>query len=183
MIPAYLLCGTTFPHPPLYRSCPGSGEPRFAGLERFFSREPVFLIPLAETVRSGSQEIRLAGGVAFRFRRNHFSSFLLGGTGAQESQKIRLAGGLNFFSREPLSLILSGRDGRSGPVDRRRREHRVFFKGNHFSLFPLFAGNAIDRTPTISGRTPSSSSRQGDSEILAVRKTGAWVLRLLPPTS
>ena len=175
--------GTTFPHPPRYRSGPGSGKPRFAGIGALFFLGNQFssFLWLRRVVREARRSAS-PGTVAFCFRRNHFSSFLLGRTGGQESQKIRLAGRLNFFSREPLSLIPSGRDGCSGPVDRRRREHRAVLRGEPLSLISCVSRDAIDSTPTISGGTPSSSWLQGGSEILAVRKTSASVLRLFPPT-
>jgi hypothetical protein len=58
----------------------------------------------------------------------------------------------------------------------------TFFQGNHFSSFPLFHGRRWPHQ-TFSSSSSSSSSPQRDSGILAVRKTGASVLRLLPPTS
>jgi hypothetical protein len=60
----------------------------------------------------------------------------------------------------------------------------VAFFSRGADVFILFASrDAIDRTPTIFRGTLPSCLRQGDSEILAIRKTDAWVLRLLPPTS
>jgi hypothetical protein len=87
------------------------------------------------------------------FQGNRFSSFLQAGTAALEAKR-------------------SGSPGCSA----------LFFQGNHFSSFPLFHGRRWPHQ-TFSSSSSSSSSPQRDSGILAVRKTGAPVLRLLPPTS
>jgi hypothetical protein len=89
----------------------------------------------------------------------------------------------HFFSREPLSLIPSGWDRSPGSQEiGLAGMHCTFFQGNHFSSFPLFHGRRWPHQ-TFSSSSSSSSSPQRDSGILAVRKTGASVLRLLPPTS
>jgi hypothetical protein len=148
------LDGTTFPH-----SFPARPAPREPGDQArrdalyFFSREPVFLIPSGSDRSPGSQEIGLAGMHCTFFRGNQFSSFLPAGTASPGSQEIGFAG-----------------------------VQCTFFKGNHFSSFPLFHGRRWPHQ-TFSSSSSSSSSPQRDSGILAVRKTGASVLRLVPPTS
>jgi hypothetical protein len=89
-----------------------------------------------------------------------------------------------FYSLEPLLLIPLLIPSGPRPVlamksgDRARRG-AALFSWEPLSLIAFGSRDAIDRTPTISGKTSSSSSLQGDSEILAVRKTDASVLRLL----
>ena len=119
----------------------------------FFSREPVFLIPSASDRSPGSQEIGLAGMHSTFFQGNHFSSFLQAGTAALEARR-------------------SGSPGCTA----------LFFKGTTFPHSLCFT-DAVGRNRTFCSSSSSSSSPQRDSGILAVRKTGASVLRLLPPTS
>ena len=57
-----------------------------------------------------------------------------------------------------------------------------FFRGNHFPSFRWVHGRPVGRN-LLSSSSFSSSSLQGGSGIPAVPKTGASVLRLLPPTS
>ena len=123
------------------------------------------------------------GASHFVFDGTTFPHSSSAGPAAKKVKRSGSPGELNLFSREPLSLIPSGGDGRSGPVDRRCGEYVAFSSTGTTFPYPLVSRDATDRTPTISGRTPSSSSRQGDSEILAVRKKDAWVPPLLPPTS
>ena len=161
-----------------------------------------------ETRRSGPPESRRTLS-----RRNHFSSFLPGETGAQGARRSGSPGctalffegtsfphsfrpdrspgsqrsgspdALHFFSREPVFLIPSGSDRSPGSQEiGLAGMHCTFFQGNHFSSFPLFHGRRWPHQ-TFSSSSSSSSSPQRDSGILAVRKTGASVLRLLPPTS
>jgi hypothetical protein len=160
-----------------------------------------------ETRRSGPPESRRTLS-----RRNHFSSFLPGETGAQGARRSGSPGctalffegtsfphsfrlgpqpwkprdrarrGMHFFSREPLFLIPSGWDRSPGSQRSGSPGCTTFFQGNHFSSFPLFHGRRWPHQ-TFSSSSSSSSSPQRDSGILAVRKTGASVLRLLPPTS
>ena len=118
-----------------------------------FSTEPLFLIPSRRDRRPGSQEIRLAGMHCTFFRGNQFSSFLPARTAALEARR-------------------SGSPGCTA----------LFFQGNHFSSFPLFHGRRWPHQ-TFSSSSSSSSLPQRDSGILAIRKTGASVLRLVPPTS
>lgn len=90
---------------------------------------------------------------------------------------------LHFFSREPVFLIPSGWDRCPGSQEiGLAGMHCTIFQGNHFSSFPLFHGRRWPHQ-TFSSSSSSSSSPQRDSGILAVRKTGASVLRLVPPTS
>jgi hypothetical protein len=86
------------------------------------------------------------------FQGNQFSSFLPAGTAALEARR-------------------SGSPGCTA----------LFFKGTSFPHSLCFT-DAVGRTGLFSSSSSSSSSPQRDSGILAVRKTGASVLRLLPPT-
>ena len=131
-----------------------------------------------ETKRSGPPESRRTLS-----RRNHFSSFLPGETGPREPGDQARRDALRFFSREPVFLIPSGSDRSPGSQEiGLAGMHCTFFQGNHFSSFPLFHGRRWPHQ-TFSSSSSSSSSPQRDSGILAVRKTDASVLRLLPPTS
>ena len=146
--------GASFPHS--FRLGPQPWKPRDRARRdapHFFSREPLSLIPSGWDRSPGSQEIGLAGMHRTFFQGNHFSSSLPAGTASPGSQEIGLAG-----------------------------IHCTFFQGNHFSSFPLFHGRRWPHQ-TFSSSSSSSSSPQRDSGILAVRKTGESVLRLLPPTS
>jgi len=151
---ALFIEGTSFPHS--FRLGPQPWKPRDrARLDapHFFSREPVFLIPSGSDRSPGSQEIGLAGMHRTFFQGNHFSSFLPARTAALEARR-------------------SGSPGCTA----------LFFKGTTFS-HSLCLTDAVGRTKTFSSSSSSSSSPKRDSGILAVRKTGASVLRLLPPTS
>ena len=179
----------------------------FGFLRNHFSSSPSI------SVLPGKRRATLRGGWSAFFRGNQFSSFLWLRRFVREARDQTRRGRRISFSAEPLFLIPPRRDrrprkpkdpacwgaelffaGTTFPHSFRPRRALwsgrseapgapCFFQGEPLFLIPFVCRNAIDRTPTISGRTPSSSSRQGDSEILAVRKTGAWVLRLLPPTS
>ncbi len=148
------LDGTTFPH-----SFPARPAPREPGDQarrdapHFFSREPVFLIPSGSDRSPGSQEIGLAGMHRTFLQGNHFPSFLSARTAALEAKR-------------------SGSPGCTA----------LFFKGTTFPHSLCFA-DAVGRTRLSPAVLPLSSSPQRDSGILAVRKTGASVFPLLPPTS
>ena len=138
------------------------------------------------SVQTRVQETRRPGPPESRrtlSRRNHFSSFLPGETGAKEPGDQARRDALHLFSREPVFLIPSGWDRSPGSQEiGLAGMHCTIFQGNHFSSFPLFHGRRWPHQ-TFSSSSSSSSSLQIDTGILAVRKTGASVLRLLPPTS
>ena len=159
-----------------------SGSTRGAIL---FSKEPLFLMPPGrarsperQPGKSGSQGDRgtLFEGTTFP------RSFRLRSV-AQKRQQIGSPGIIARFLREPLFLLPSGRDWRSRKqrhwADRRPTQ---FFRGNHFPSFCWVHGRPVGRR-SLSSSSFSSSSLQGGSGIPAVPKTGASVLRLLPPTS
>jgi len=136
-----------------------------------------------ETGGQGARRSGPLGCTALFFRGNQFSSFLPAGTAALEAKRSGSPGCTAPFSREPVFLIPSAgtaaleakRSGSPGCT-------ALFFQGNHFSSFPLFHGRRWPHQ-TFSSSSSSSSSPQRDSGILAVRKTGASVFSLLPPTS
>ena len=140
-----------------------------------------------ETGAQGARRSGSPGCTALFFEGTSFPhSFRLGPQPWKPRDRAR-RDALHFFSREPLFLIPSGWDTSQPwrqPGDRRSPGGRTahFFRGNHFSSFPLFHGRRWPHQ-TFSSSSSSSSSPQRDSGILAVRKTGASVLRLLPPTS
>jgi hypothetical protein len=101
---------------------------------------------------------------------------------AQKREQIGSPGIIARFLREPLFLLPSGRDWRSGKqrhwADRRPRSFRCFcffFSREPLSLIPL--GSRMPRWPqSLSSNSFSSPSLQGGSGIPAVPKTGASVL-------
>jgi hypothetical protein len=142
-----------------FSSFPARPAPREPGDQarrdapHFFSREPVFLIPSRSDRSPGSQEIGLAGMHRTFLQGNHFPSFLPARTAAMEARR-------------------SGSPGCTA----------LFFKGTTFPHSLCFA-DAVGRTRLSPAVLPLSSSPQRDSGILAVRKKGASVFPLLPPTS
>jgi hypothetical protein len=143
--------------------------------------------------------------------RNHFSSFPLFGprSRSQAPPEARYFFRRNHFSScrpaEPVRLEAAREVGFA-------REPRHSFRGNHFSSFlppetgaagsndigltgdrrSFFAGTTFPHSvgftdaplaATLSSSSFSSPLLQGGSGIPAVPKTGASVLRLLPPTS
>ena len=136
-----------------------------------------------ETGAQGARRSGSPGCTALFFEGTSFPhSFRLGPQPWKPRDRAR-RDALHFFSREPLFLIPSGWDRSPGSQEiGLAGMHRTFFRGNHFSSFPLFHGRRWPHQ-TFSSSSSSSSSPQRDSGILAVRKTGASVLRLLPPTS
>src|SRR5580693_8869370 len=114
MIPAYFLCGTTFPHSPRYRSAREAESHASRGLERFFFEGTTF--PHSSRPRR-----------------------------ALRSSRPEVRGVCCFFST-----------------------------GTTFP-YPLVSRDAIDRTPTISGRTPSLALR--GKEIAKFWQYGKWERR------
>jgi hypothetical protein len=118
---------------------------------------------------------------AFLFRGNHFPSFLPAATDIQRNRDQACRRLRTLFPGNRFSSIL--------PAETVIREARRSGSPHYFSREPLFlipfgltdaVGRAQRLSPAVSS---SSSSQQGDNESLAVRKTDASVLRLLPPTS
>ena len=146
-----------------------------------FFTEPLFLIPSVQTEVQESGSTR--GAILF----SKEPLFLMPPGRARSprgSQGSRVRKGTAaLFSREPLFLLPSGRDWRSRKHGHRaERRTAACFSREPLSLIPL--GSRTPRWPqTLSSSSFSSSSLQGGSGIPAVPKTGASVLRLLPPTS
>ena len=150
----------------------------------FFSREPVFLIPSGSDRRPWKPRDRVRRDAPHFFSREPLSLIPSGWDRSTGSQEIGIAGGaLHFFSREPVFLIPSGWDRSTGSQEIGiARVPCTLFRGNHLPSFLLFHGRRWPHQ-TFFRSSSSSSSLQRDSGILAVRKTGASVLRLLPPAS
>jgi hypothetical protein len=151
-----------------------------------FSKEPLFLMPpgRARSPLEAAREVGFARGPrGTLFEGTTFPrSFPLRSV-ARKRQQIGSPGIIARFLREPLFLLPSGRDWRS-----RKQRHWAdrgptqFFSREPLSLIPL--GTRTPRWPqSLSSSSFSSSSMQGGSGIPAIPKTGASVLRLLPPTS
>ena len=162
---------------------PGNQEVRAGGESPYsFSTEPLFLIPSRRYRRPGSQEIRLAGMHCTFFRGNQFSSFLPARTAALEAKRSGSPGCTALFQGNQFSSFLPAG---TAALEARRSGSpgctALFFKGTSFPHSLCFT-DAVGRTGLFSSSSSSSSSPQRDSGILAVRKTGASVLRLLPPT-
>ena len=132
-----------------------------------------------ETRRSGPPESRRTLS-----RRNHFSSFLPGETGAQGARRSGSPGctALFFRGNQFSSFLPAGTASPGSQEIGFAGVQCTFFQGNHFPSFPLSRGRRWPHQ-TFSSSSSSSSSPQRDSGTLAVRKTGASVLRLVPPTS
>ena len=159
-----------------------SGSTRGAIL---FSKEPLFLMPpgRARSPR-GSQGSRVRkAGPPHYFRGNHFSSFLPAEIGCPAPPADRLAENhCTCLRGNHFSSFLPAETGAAGSKDiRLTGERRVFFAGTTFPHSVLFTDARWPQT--LSSSSFSSSSLQGGSGIPAVPKTGASVLRLLPPTS
>ena len=117
---------------------------------------------------------------AFLFRGNHFSSFLPAATDIQRNR--------DQASRRLRTLFPGNRFPSILPAETVRYEARRLGPPHYFSREPLFLipfglTDAVGRAQRLSPAVSSSSSQQGDNESLAVRKTDASALRLLPPTS
>ena len=102
-------------------------------------------------------------------------------TEVQESGSIR---GAILFSKEPLFLMPPGRarSPRGSQGSRVRKGTAALFSREPLCLIPLGFTDA-PLAASLSSSSFSSPSLQGGSGIPAVPKTGASVLRLLPPTS
>ena len=114
------------------------------------------------------------------FRGNHFSSFLPAATDIQRNR--------DQASRRLRTLFPGNRFPSILPAETVRYEARRLGPPHYFSTEPLFLipfglTDAVGRAQRLSPAVSSSSSQQGDNESLAVRKTDASALRLLPPTS
>jgi hypothetical protein len=148
-----------------------------------FMAEPLFLIPSvpAEVQESGPHQ-----RCHTFFGRNHFSSCrppvepvrLEGNQG----NRVRKAGPPHYFRGNHFSSFLPAETGAAGSTDiGRRGDRRMFFAG---TTFPHSVGFHVRPVgPDSLQQFFSSPSLQGGSGIPAVPKTGASVLRLLPPTS
>jgi hypothetical protein len=179
MIPAHFLVGTTFTHSSRFR--PASRKPGGRGRGR------VAVLFLDGTTFPHSFPARPAprepGDRARRDALHFFSRepvFLI-----PSGSDLSLGAGVQctFISREPVFLIPSGWDRKPWkPRDPVRRSAVHVFSREPLFLIP-FGSRAPLAAPDFSSSSSSSSSPQRDSGILAVRKTGASVLRLLPPTS
>ena len=148
----------------------------------FFRRNHFSSCRPAEPVRlEGSKGSRVARGPQHSCRGNHFSSFLPAEIGGPETRADRIAGNHARFLREPLSSFLPAETGAAGSNDIGQATDAVFSR-EPLSLIPL--GSPTPRWPqSLSSISFSSPSLQGGGGIPAVPKTGASVLRLLPPTS
>ena len=171
-----------FSSSPLFRPRSRSQAP--PEVRYFFRRNHSSSCRPAEPVRlEAAREVGFARGPRHSFRGNHFSSFLPAEISCPETRVDRIAGNQCTFFEEPLFLLPSGRDWRSRKqrhwADRRPTQ---FFRGKHFPSFRWVHGRPVGRR-LLSSSSFSSSSLQGGSGIPAVPKTGASVLRLLPPTS
>lgn len=171
-----------FSSSPLFRPRSRSQAP--PEVRYFFRRNHFSSCRPAEPVRvEAARKIGFAMGPPRSFEGTTFPrSFPLRSV-AQKRQQIGSPGIISRFLREPLFLLPSGRDWRSRKqrhwADRRPTQ---FFRGNHFPSFRWVHGRPVGRR-LLSSSSFSSSSLQGGSGIPAVPKTGASVLRLLPPTS
>ena len=166
---------------------PGDQEVRAAGESPYsFSTEPLFLIPYSFPARPAPRE---PGDQARRDAPHFFSRepvFLIPSGSDRSPGKPRdraRRDALHVFSREPVFLVPSGSDRSPGSQE-------IGLAGMHCTFFsrePLFLIPFVSRTPLAAPDFLQqfflSSSPQRDSGILAVRKTGASVLPLLPPPS
>src|ERR1700686_67559 len=146
-----------------------------------FFTEPLFLIPSVQTEVQESGSTR--GAILF----SKEPLFIMPPGRARSprgSKEVGFARGPRpLFSREPLFLLPSSQDWRG----RKRRHWADRGTDAVFSREPLFLiplGSRRPRWPqSLSSSSFSSPSLQGGSGIPAEPKTGASVLRLLPPTS
>jgi hypothetical protein len=176
-----------------------------------FFTEPLFLIPSVQTEVQESGSTR--GAILFSKEPLFLMPpGRAGSPRGSQGSRVR-KGTAALFSREPLFLVPSAEIGcPETPADRIAGNHCLFFEGTTFppsfrprlaqqeattlgwqatdtvfsreplSLIPL--GSRTPRWPqSLSGSSFSSFSLLGGSGIPAVPKTGASVLRLLPPTS
>ena len=150
-----------------------------------FSKEPLFLMPLRprpvrlEAARkSGSRGDRRTSFEGTTFPRSFPLRSVAPGNASRSDRRESLHSfleGTTFPpSFRPAGAAGSQEIGRLGPPH--------FFRGNHFPSFRWVHGRPVGRRP-LSSSSFFSSSLQGGSGIPAVPKTGASVLRLLPPTS
>ena len=159
----------------------GSQEVRLAQSRCTFSRRnhfssfPSVHLPAVQEVTSGASE---------SFRRNQFSSCPGIGLAPRKLGGKARAESLHFFSTEPLFLIPPAQiSGSLKPRDRGSQRASLRFCSRSPFLILFNSPETLGRTRAFSRSAFVSSSLHGDSGIPAVPKTGASVLRLLPPTS
>lgn len=131
-----------------------------------------------------ARETGFARGRPHSFRGNHFSSFLPVEISCPATPADRLAENhCTFFGGNHFPSFLPAETGATGSTDiGRTGDRRMFFEG---TTFPHSVGftDAPLAPDSFQQFFFSSSSLQRGSGIPAVPKTGASVLRLLPPTS
>jgi nitroreductase len=171
-----------FSSSPLFRPRSRSQAP--PEVRYFFRRNHFSSCRPAEPVRlEAAREVGFARGPRHSFRGNHFFSFLPAEIGCPETPADRIAGNhCTFFEGTTFPPSFRPRLAQQESNDIGLTATDAVFSREPLSLIPL--GSRTPRWPqSLSSSSFSSPSLQGGSGIPAVPRTGAWALRLLPPTS